>query len=255
VLLTIWGFAAVGAWDDWAKISRNRGISEAHKFCAQGLVGLVVMLVWWFFDPPSTLLVVPFFKGLTFYFGPFFIIWGLWVILCTVNAVNFTDGLDGLATITLIFNFVTFALIAYVVGNELWANYLYVPFAGTAELVVVITAIIGALLGFLWYNTYPAQIFMGDVGSLSLGSALALVALMAKQECLIPIAGGLFVVEGVSVALQICVFKFFGRRVFKMAPLHHHFELVGWPESKITIRFAIITFLLCITALVTLKLR
>lgn len=255
MLVTLWGFGLVGAWDDWAKITQNKGISEGRKFIAQSAVSALLVFFWGFFVGPSTELVIPIFKSLTFDLGLFFYLWAVWVILCTVNAVNFTDGLDGLATIALIFNFFTFGIIAYLVGHVFFALYLYVPFAGTAELAVVAAALIGALLGFLWYNSYPAQMFMGDVGSLALGGAFAMMALMSKQECLIPIAGGLFVVEGISVVVQMASFRFFKRRFFKMAPLHHHFEMLGWPETKITIRFAIVTLLLCLLALMTLKLR
>lgn len=255
LLGTLGCFGAIGAWDDWRKIKYNRGISEAKKFLAQLCVASVIVLVWYYMVTPSTLLVVPLFKNLMWNLGWLLVPWAIWVILCTVNAVNFTDGLDGLAATSLLFNFLTFALIAYLVGHQFFASYLHVPFAGTAEVSIVACSLIGSLLGFLWYNTYPAQIFMGDVGSLSLGAVFAMIALMTKQECLIPLSGGLFVIEGVSVALQIVVYKLFKRRIFRMAPIHHHFELLGWQESKITVRFAILTFVFCIFALITLKIR
>jgi phospho-N-acetylmuramoyl-pentapeptide-transferase len=166
-----------------------------------------------------------------------------------------TDGLDGLAIGSLLPNFATFSLICYLAGHYGVAQYLQIPFAGTAEIAIIGTILIGTSLGFLWYNTYPAQIFMGDVGSLALGAGLALMAIMAKQELLLPIAGGLFVLETVSVILQVLSVRCLGKRIFKMAPIHHHFELLGWPESKITARFGIISLVLCLLTLITLKLR
>jgi phospho-N-acetylmuramoyl-pentapeptide-transferase len=171
------------------------------------------------------------------------------------NAVNLTDGLDGLATGPLIANFATFSLIAYLAGHIKFAQYLFIPFAGTAELTIFGASLVGALLGFLWYNTYPAEIFMGDVGALSLGAGLALMALMARQELLLLIAGGIFVMETVSVVIQVASFKLFGRRVFRMAPIHHHFELLGWKETKITVRFWIISMILGLITILTLKMR
>jgi phospho-N-acetylmuramoyl-pentapeptide-transferase len=176
-------------------------------------------------------------------------------MVATSNAVNLTDGLDGLAMGSLIPNFATFSIIAYLAGNTLFAEYLSIPYAGTGEIAVVGSILMGASLGFLWFNTYPAQIFMGDVGSLGLGAALALMALMVKQELLLVIAGGLFVMETVSVIMQVSSYKYRGKRLFKMAPIHHHFELLGWPESKITARFGIISLILCLLALITLKIR
>jgi phospho-N-acetylmuramoyl-pentapeptide-transferase len=166
-----------------------------------------------------------------------------------------TDGLDGLAIGSLVPNFATFSLICYVAGHYGIAHYLHIPFAGSAEITIIGSILIGTSLGFLWYNTYPAQIFMGDVGSLSLGAGLALMALMAKQELLLVIAGGLFVLETISVIIQVLSVRYFGRRIFKMAPIHHHFELLGWPESKITARFGIISLVLCLLTLITLKIR
>ena len=176
------------------------------------------------------------------------------IIVCS-NAVNLTDGLDGLAIGSLVLNFATFSMVCYLAGHYALAHYLAIPFAGSAEVTILGGALVGASLGFLWFNTYPAQIFMGDVGSLSLGAGLAVIALMSKQEILLSISGGLFVIEAISVIIQVFSFKFLGKRVFKMAPLHHHFELLGWQESKITVRFGIISFVLCLLALITLKLR
>ena len=225
-------FCSIGAWDDWKKISVRRGISESKKFTAQIACATVLMTLWYLWAQPSTMIIVPYWPSLSFDVGPvLFIAWAVWVIACTVNAVNFTDGLDGLATLLLIATFSTFGILA------LWL--------GHYDIVTVVAASVGALLGFLWFNAYPAQMFMGDAGSLSLGALLATVALMTKTELFIPLAGGMFVLEGVSVALQIMYFKVTGKRLFKMAPIHHHFEMLGCPETKITLRFFIVTLLLC----------
>jgi len=187
--------------------------------------------------------------------GFLFIPWVMFVLIGTSNAVNLTDGLDGLATGSLLPTFGVFSLISYAAGHYVIAQYLSIPFAGTAEVAVIGAAVIGALLGFLWYNMYPAQIFMGDVGSLPLGAVLAFIALVSKQELLLPLAGGLFVVETLSVILQVLYFRYFKKRLFKMAPIHHHFELLGWHESKVTIRFCIISFILAVVTVATLKVR
>lgn len=253
-LLCLLCFGAIGFADDWLKIKRNKGVSARAKFIAQwGSAALVVGL--WYACGASTHVSFPFFKSFNPDLGLLFIPWAMFIIVACSNAVNLTDGLDGLAIGSLMPNFGVFALVCYVAGHAKLAAYLQIPFAGSAELAVLGAILVGAALGFLWFNTYPAQIFMGDVGSLALGSGLALMALMAKQELLLVIAGGLFVVETLSVIVQIFSFKVFGRRMFKMAPIHHHFELLGWPESKITVRFFIISFVLCLLALVTLKLR
>lgn len=249
------GFGAIGFWDDWYKIYHKNGISAGLKFSAQCFVALTVMLAAIYGAGLSTELYFPFFKNMHPALGVLFVFWGAFIIVGCSNAVNLTDGLDGLAIGSLVPNFATFSLICYLAGHCWFANYLKIPFAGSAEIVVIGAILVGASLGFLWYNTYPAQIFMGDVGSLALGAGLALMALLAKQELLLPIAGGLFVVEVVSVILQVLSFKIFGRRIFKMAPIHHHFELLGWQESKITTRFGIISLILCLFALITLKLR
>ena len=236
LMLIMFGFCAIGAWDDWNKIQYKKGISEWRKFIGQVIVASIGIKLWWYFANPSTMLYFPIFTGLSFNLGPIlFIFWCVWVIACTVNAVNFTDGLDGLATLTLLPNFVLFGLIA------LWL--------GQTDVALVAFTVIGSLLGFLWFNCYPAQIFMGDAGSLALGATLASIALMTKYELLIPLAGGMFVLEGVSVAVQKLYFKATRKRIFKMAPFHHHLELSGWPETKITMRFFIVTLFLCVLAL------
>lgn len=254
-LVCLTGFGVLGFWDDWNKIHNNCGISSNIKFKLQLLVATIVAILLVYCDSFSTELVFPFFKHYTPDLGLFFIPWVIFIIVGCSNAVNLTDGLDGLAIGSLIPNFATFSLICYLAGHYGLAQYLHIPFAGTAEIAIVGAILIGSSLGFLWYNTYPAQIFMGDVGSLALGAGLALMAIMAKQELLLPLAGGLFVVETVSVILQILSVRYIGKRMFKMAPIHHHFELLGWPESKITTRFGIISFVLCLLTLITLKLR
>jgi len=255
LLFCLIGFGAIGAWDDWNKICYQEGINAWKKFITQFLVAFAVAGLWVYYMEPSTELYFPFFKNLHPELGLLFIPWAMFVLIGTSNAVNLTDGLDGLAIGTLLSNFAVFSLICYSAGHVLIARYLHIPFTGTSELAIVGGALIGSSLGFLWYNTYPAQIFMGDVGALSLGSVLAFMALTCKQELVLPIAGGLFVIEALSVIIQIISLKFLGKRWFKMAPVHHHFELLGWPESKITIRFYIVSFVLSLLALVTLKIR
>jgi len=248
-------FGLLGFWDDWSKIRYEKGISVAAKFCSQWSIALLTALGLFFCKNMSTVVVFPFFKGLQPDIGWLFIPWAMFVLVGCSNAVNLTDGLDGLAIGSLMPNFATFSLVCYLAGHFELARYLHIPFVLSAEISVLGAILVGASLGFLWYNAYPAQIFMGDVGSLALGAGLALMALMAKQEILLVIAGGLFVMETLSVIIQVFSFKFFGRRVFKMAPIHHHFELLGWQEAKISVRFGIISLVLCLIALITLKLR
>ncbi|MBT3455967.1 phospho-N-acetylmuramoyl-pentapeptide-transferase [bacterium] len=254
-LLCLLGFGVIGFVDDWQKIHHDDGISARLKLGLQLFVGMAVVAFWFAFSPPSTQICIPFFKNFQPDLGLFFILWVVFILVGASNAVNLTDGLDGLAIGSLISNFFAFSIIAYLAGHISFASYLNIPYAGCEELAVLGAIMVGVSLGFLWYNTYPAQIVMGDVGSLSLGAGLALMALMSKQELLLVISGGLFVVETVSVIIQVLSFKFLGRRLFKMAPLHHHFELLGWQESKITIRFAIISIVLTLLTLITLKVR
>lgn len=254
-LFCLIGFAAIGALDDWKKITEDQGISSLVKFSLQILVAVLVAVAWIYFVHPSDQLYFPFFKNIHPSLGMLFIPWIVFILIGTSNAVNLTDGLDGLAIGALLSNFGLFSLICYIAGHAKISEYLVVPFTGTSELAIVGSALFGGSLGFLWYNTYPAQIFMGDVGSLGLGAVLAFMALASKQELLLPLAGGLFVVETLSVIIQVLSFKFLGKRMFRMAPLHHHFELKGWPESKITVRFCIIAFILSLIALMTLKIR
>ncbi len=255
-LLCLIGFGMLGFWDDWNKIHAKKGISSGSKFKLQLLIATIVIISLILLTPFSnTELIFPFFKHCKPNLGIFFIPWAVFVIVACSNAVNLTDGLDGLAIGSLLPNFATFSFICYLAGHCGIARYLQIPFAGTSEIAVIGTVLIGSSLGFLWYNAYPAQIFMGDVGSLALGAGLALMAIMAKQELLLSISGGLFVLETVSVMAQVLSVRYLGRRIFKMAPIHHHFELLGWPESRITTRFGIISLVLCLLALITLKLR
>lgn len=247
-------FGAIGLWDDWMKIKNKKGIASKQKFLLQIGAATCVMLMLTVYGLSSTI-VFPFFKNLHPDIGIFFIPWGIFILVGVSNAVNLTDGLDGLAIGSLIWNFATFSIIAYLAGHYAIARYLHIPFAGSSEVAIIGSILVGASIGFLWYNAYPAQIFMGDVGSLALGAALALMALMAKQELLLVLAGGLFVVEALSVIVQVLAYKYTGKRVFKMAPIHHHFELLGWQEAKITVRFGIISCILCLLTLMTLKLR
>jgi len=249
------GFGAIGFVDDWNKIKYGEGISVAKKFFFQWTVAFISAVGLFYCDGMSTIVSFPFFKNFHPDIFLFFIPWAMFIIVGCSNAVNLTDGLDGLAIGSLMPNFATFALVAYLAGHFQIASYLNVPFAASSEVAVFGAILVGTSLGFLWYNTYPAQIFMGDVGSLALGAGLALMALFSKQELLLVIAGGLFVVEVFSVIFQVLSYKFLGRRIFKMAPVHHHFELKGWQESKITTRFGIISLILCLLALITLKLR
>jgi phospho-N-acetylmuramoyl-pentapeptide-transferase len=254
-LACLFSFGLIGLWDDVNKIRNQKGISAFLKFGLQIGAALIITLMWLIFTCAPTTITLPFFKNIQPDLGFLFIPWATLVIVGCSNAVNLTDGLDGLAIGSLMPNFVTFALIAYLAGHYQFSEYLHIPFAGTSEIAVIGAILIGASLGFLWYNAYPAQIFMGDVGSLALGAGLALMALMAKQELLLLISGGLFVGEAISVIAQVVSYQLRGKRILKMAPIHHHFELLGWQESKITVRFSIITLVLCLLAIVTLKLR
>ncbi|MDD4732973.1 MAG: phospho-N-acetylmuramoyl-pentapeptide-transferase [Desulfovibrio sp.] len=253
------GFGAVGFTDDYIKVvkHRNMGLSAKAKFSGQMLVSMLAVAALLSMPDYNTMLTVPFFKNLHPDLGWFYLPLAVFVLVGTSNAVNLTDGLDGLATGPYIVNAACFALFIYVAGHANMAEYLNVPaVTGVGEVTVFCGALVGAGLGFLWYNAYPAQVFMGDVGSLSLGGVLGFLAVLAKQELLLVIVGGVFVFETVSVILQVGYFRFSGgKRIFRMAPLHHHFELKGIPESKIIIRFWILSILLALVALSTLKLR
>lgn len=260
-LMVFFGFACIGFADDYVKtIKRNpEGLSGRLKFCIEIVIALLAVTLIIVFDKSNvgTILSVPFFKNIVFNLGWFYLAFGAFVIVGTSNAVNLTDGLDGLATMPIVIAFATYAILAYVTGNIVFSEYLNLPFIkGSGELTVFCGAMIGAGLGFLWFNSYPASIFMGDVGSLSIGGALGVTACIVKHEVLLLIVGGIFVVETLSVILQVGYFKLsHGKRLFRMAPLHHHFELKGWSEPKIIVRFWIITVILALIALSTLKLR
>ncbi len=242
VILATGGFGLIGIWDDVTKLRRRKGISTRVKFFAQVAVSFAVLqLIFW--QPPSAwlpVLAIPFFKGWLVNLGWLWIPFAILVIVGASNAVNLTDGLDGLA----------------LTGNFRAADYLKIlNVRGAGELTVFCGALIGAAIGFLWFNCHPAEIFMGDAGSLALGGAIGTLAVLTKAELLLPLIGGLYVVEALSVIIQVASFKMTGRRVFRMAPLHHHYELSGWPEPKIVVRFWIVSFALALLAITTLKLR
>ncbi|MDP3788137.1 MAG: phospho-N-acetylmuramoyl-pentapeptide-transferase [Candidatus Chromulinivorax sp.] len=254
-VITLLGFGCIGLIDDLYKIKQNQGLNSRTKFRLQLAFGLIVALAMVWVQKPSTELCFPFFKNIHPDLGLFFIPWVVFLLVGVSNAVNLTDGLDGLAIGALITNFSVFSIVAYLAGHFTFAHYLQIPFAGSSEVAVIGAILVGASLGFLWFNAHPAQIFMGDVGSLSLGAGLALMAILTKQELLLPISGGLFVLETLSVIAQYTSWKLYKKRIFKMAPIHHHFELLGWNEAKITVRFNIISLVLCLLALITLKIR
>ncbi len=255
MLFGMGSFGAIGAWDDWVKITTRRGISAKAKFILQLVASFLTVVFWVWSTQVSTTITFPFFKNVQPDIGWYFIPWAMLVIIGCSNAVNLTDGLDGLAIGTLMPNLATYAVLCSLAGNMHVAHYLHIPFAGTSEVALVGMILVGASLGFLWYNAYPALIFMGDVGSLALGAGLALLALQAKQELLLIVSGAIFVAETMSVILQVLSYKLRGKRLFKMAPMHHHFELIGWHESKITMRFAIISLMFCLFALISIKVR
>lgn len=259
-LFVLFGYGAIGFVDDFRKITRKNtdGLIARWKYFWMSVVALVaiIWLYWLGHDTDATRLVIPFFKDIMPQLGLFYIVLSYFVIVGTGNAVNLTDGLDGLAIMPTALVAGAFALIAWATGNVNFAEYLHIPYIKySSEVVVFCTAIVGAGLGFLWFNTYPAQVFMGDVGSLALGGALGVVAILVRQEFLLVIMGGVFVVEALSVILQVGSYKLRKQRIFRMAPIHHHFELKGWPEPRVIIRFWIISLMLVLMGLVTLKLR
>ncbi len=269
-LLTLFGLiflGGVGFFDDYLKVIKKyeKGLIARYKLLGQLLVGFIVGAAVYFlpqFDGFATLTTIPFFKNLNLDYGIFYIPAVMFIVTATSNAVNLTDGLDGLAIGNIVIVMLALALMSYVSGNSIYANYLdilYLP--GSGELTVFIAAIIGAGLGFLWYNFYPAEVFMGDTGSLALGGVFGIISVLIKKELLLPILGGIFFMETVSVIIQRSYFKYTkkkygkGRRVFKMTPIHHHFELLNWAEPKIVIRFYIITIILLIISLASFKVR
>ncbi len=259
-ILTILIFGIIGFADDYKKIKLNSssGISSKTRIFFQVIFGLVITyLIISNLDPSiSNSMTFPFFKNLIIDFGLFYFIISVFIIIGSANAVNLTDGLDGLAIVPVMIVSMSFALIVYLTGNKLFSDYLliqYIP--GTGELSVFCGSLIGAALGFLWFNAPPAKVFMGDTGSLALGSSLGSISIMCKHEILLAIIGGLFVLETFSVVIQVIIFKITGKRIFLMAPLHHHFEKKGWAESTIVIRFWIITIVLALIGLATLRIR
>ena len=254
------GFGVIGAIDDIKKLihSNSAGLSARSKFALQSLVALLIS--WSIFYnaelAAETNFYLPLFKNIIIDLGPWLILLSYLVIVGSSNAVNLTDGLDGLAIMPTTFVAGAFGIFAYLSGHADFAQYLVIPHIPLAsELVVFCSALVGAGLGFLWFNTYPAQVFMGDVGALALGAALGVVAVLVRQEIVLFIMGGVFVLETVSVMMQVASFKLTGKRIFHMAPLHHHFELHGWPEPRVIVRFWIITVILVLIGLATLKIR
>tara|TARA_R110002124_G_scaffold62737_2_gene171338 strand:- start:1721 stop:2803 length:1083 start_codon:yes stop_codon:yes gene_type:complete len=259
-LLVTGAFGAVGWIDDYRKVveKNSRGLPARWKYLWQSVIGLgaALFLYFWFDTPVTTELYIPFFKDFAWSMGPLFILLAYFVIVGASNAVNLTDGLDGLAILPTVLVGTALGIIAYLTGRVDFADYLHIPYiAGSGELAVFCGSIAGAGLGFLWFNTYPAQVFMGDVGALALGAALGTVAVITRHEIVFFIMGGIFVLETVSVIVQVASFKLTGKRVFRMAPIHHHFELKGWPEPRVIVRFWIITVMLVLFGLATLKLR
>jgi phospho-N-acetylmuramoyl-pentapeptide-transferase len=262
-VLSMAGFGAIGFLDDYLKVTRHshHGLFARYKFAAQIVVSLAVgiaLLVLAHHHPPlyNTRLIPPFFKNHIPELGWMYVPFTILVLVSMSNTVNLTDGLDGLAISTFTVSAATFTALTYIVGHRVLAGYLLlVHFPSVGELTIFCGALVGASLGFLWWNAHPADVFMGDVGSLALGGALGTVAILIKQELLLPIVCGVFVLEGLSVIIQVASFKLTGKRVFKMAPIHHHFELIGWREPKIITRFLILAIIFALLSLTTLKLR
>ncbi|MEJ2361823.1 MAG: phospho-N-acetylmuramoyl-pentapeptide-transferase [Gammaproteobacteria bacterium] len=260
VILTLLSFGLIGWVDDYKKLIKSdpRGLRAKYKYFWQSVIALIVVAYLFHISTPSEReFIVPVFKHATISMGVIaYIVFGYFVIVGSSNAVNLTDGLDGLAILPTVMVGGALGIFAYLSGNANFSHYLGIPhIPGVGELIIFCGALVGAGLGFLWFNTYPAQVFMGDVGALALGAALGVVAVMVRQELVLMIMGGVFVIETISVILQVASFKLTGKRIFKMAPLHHHFELKGWPEPRVIVRFWIITVILVLIGLATLKVR
>ncbi|GMW06941.1 MAG: phospho-N-acetylmuramoyl-pentapeptide-transferase [Gammaproteobacteria bacterium] len=260
VLAVTTAYGLIGFVDDYRKLTRrnSKGLSPRMKMLWQALVALVAALyLYGLADrPQETALLIPYLKGVVIPLGGLYVVFVMLVIVGSSNAVNLTDGLDGLATMPAVLVAGALGVFAYAAGNVIFARYLGIPYVeGAGEMMVFCAALGGAGLGFLWFNTYPAQVFMGDVGALALGGALGTVAVVVRQELILLIMGGIFVLETVSVVIQVASFKLTGKRVFRMAPLHHHFELLGWAEPKVIVRFWIITVILVLVGLASLKIR
>jgi len=259
-VLCLLSYGLIGWYDDYQKVlyGNSKGLSAAGKFSMQTLLGFVFSIFIYVtaVDKAELQYIIPVFKDITIDLGVFFILFSVLVIVGTSNAVNLTDGLDGLAIMPTVLVSGALGVVAYMAGHVNYADYLSIPYVrNVGEITIFLAAIVGSGLGFLWFNAYPAQVFMGDIGALSLGAALGIVAVLIRQEFLLLIMGGVFVIEAVSVILQVASFKLLGRRIFRMAPLHHHFELKGWPEPKVIVRFWIITVILVLIGLATLKVR
>ncbi|MDG1165688.1 MAG: phospho-N-acetylmuramoyl-pentapeptide-transferase [Porticoccaceae bacterium] len=260
VLGVAFTFGLIGWVDDYRKVVEKnpRGLPGRWKYFWQSIFGFTAAATLYYTaqSPAELELIVPFFKNFALNMGPFYILFTYFVIVGTSNAVNLTDGLDGLAILPTVLVSGALGIIAYLTGNYQFANYLHIPYiSGAGELLIFTAALSGAGLGFLWFNTYPAMVFMGDVGALALGAALGVVAVIVRQEIVLLIMGGVFVMETLSVIIQVASFKLTGKRIFRMAPLHHHYELKGWPEPRVIVRFWIITVMLVLLGLATLKLR
>ncbi|MFP4131141.1 phospho-N-acetylmuramoyl-pentapeptide-transferase [Thiohalospira sp.] len=260
VLLVTLAFGLIGLVDDYKKLVLKdpQGLRGRYKYFWQSVAGLAAAVWLWYSAPAGieTQLVIPFVKGLYLELGPLFILLAYFVIVGSSNAVNLTDGLDGLAILPTVMVGGAMGIFAYAVGHGVFAEYLGIPFVeGAGEIVIFAGALVGAGLGFLWFNAYPAQVFMGDVGALSLGAALGAMAVVTRQELVLFIMGGVFVAETLSVMAQVLAYRTTGRRIFRMAPLHHHFELKGWPEPRIIVRFWITTVILVLIGLASLKVR
>lgn len=254
------GFGLIGFIDDYKKVvyKNPKGLASRWKYFWQSVLGIIAAycMFHWASLPEHTQLLIPFMKNMTLELGPWFVLLAYFVIVGTSNAVNLTDGLDGLAIMPAVLVSAALSVFAYLSGHSIFANHLNIPYIpGAGEVAIFGAALVGAGLGFLWFNTYPAQVFMGDVGALAIGAALGLMAIMVRQELILLIMGGVFVFETLSVMMQVASFKLTGRRIFRMAPLHHHFELKGWPEPKVIVRFWIVTLILVLIGLASLKVR
>jgi len=260
LLLVTLAFGLIGWLDDYKKLvlRDSKGLAARWKYLFQSLVGLAVAFFLYFTAdiPAATEMIVPFFKGVAIPLGIFYLVTTYFMVVGFSNAVNLTDGLDGLAIMPSVFLAAALGIFAYVAGHSVFSQYLAMPYIpGAGELAIFCGALGGAGLGFLWFNTYPAQIFMGDIGALSVGAALGLIAVIVRQELVFILMAGVFVMETVSVILQVASFKLTGKRIFRMAPIHHHFELKGWPEPRVIVRFWIISVILVLAGLATLKIR
>lgn len=261
-IITMFSFGLIGFWDDFLQIkkSKSKGMIARHKFIFQTVFAAVIGLIIIYLGSKGSFnlhLSVPFFKNWTPYFGAFYLPWIMLILVGSSNSVNIADGLDGLAIGLTLISASAFTALAYIAGNQIWSEYLNITWVElSAELTIFLGAMVGACLGFLWYNSHPAEIFMGDTGALSLGATIGVISILIKQEFLLFMVAGVFILEILSVMLQVSYFKISGgKRIFKMAPLHHHFEMMGWPEQKIVVRFWIIAIIFALFSLSTLKLR